>query len=89
MAIRNVRPRAPGAKAQRSGFHIGNSSYLCREYAVGKEIADEERANADPPLDLDGIGQAVAGRDNNGIAAAIVLNFNNRPGSNINNLIEK
>jgi len=52
-ATLNVRPRAPGAKAQRSGFHVNwDSTYLCREYAVGKEIADEETANATPPLDL-------------------------------------
>jgi len=52
MAEGNVRPRAPGAKAQRTGYHIDwNSTYYCREYALGKEIADEERANSDPPLD--------------------------------------
>lgn len=53
-AIWNVQPRAPGVKAQRSGYHIDwNSTYLCREYALGKEIDDEVRANSDPPLDPD------------------------------------
>ena len=54
MATQNVRPRAPGAKAQRGGFHVDwNSTYFCREYAFGKEIFDEDRANSTPPIDLD------------------------------------
>lgn len=50
----DVRPRAPGAPAQGRGFHIDwNSTYFCREYAFAETIADEERANADAPLQLE------------------------------------
>lgn len=46
----DVRPRAPGSESQGTGYGIGSGSYYCREYAVHKDIPDEERANADLPF---------------------------------------
>lgn len=46
--------RAPGAPAKRVGFEVDNTpTYYCEEWALASTIPDEERANADKPLDPD------------------------------------
>lgn len=46
--------RAPGTASARAGFTVNkNARYFCDRYSLGKEISDEERANADQPFDLD------------------------------------
>ena len=57
----DVRPRAPGTESQGTGFGVGTCSYLCREYAVHRDIPDEVRDNADEPFrpDLDSTQQVT------------------------------
>lgn len=46
--------RAPGTRAVEGGMAIkATSLYTCQEYAYAFPIADEQRANADAPWDLD------------------------------------
>lgn len=46
--------RAPGTEAAQSGFNLDpNSVYVCKNWALRKCIADDERDNADPAVDLD------------------------------------
>jgi hypothetical protein len=47
--------RAPGAEVALTGWNVSTDTYFCERYAVGHDIADPERANADPAVqDLDG-----------------------------------
>lgn len=45
--------RAPGAESAGSSYQIGSDNYLCRVRAWHRDVADQIRANADDPLDLD------------------------------------
>lgn len=42
--------RAPGAEANEVGFDISSDSYFCDDHALESAIPDEERENADSPL---------------------------------------
>jgi len=46
--------RAPGTRAAVAGYRIDNSnSYRCDNFAIGVEVPDELRGNADAPFNLD------------------------------------
>ena len=45
--------RGPGARAKRGGYTLSTGSYYCEVQAFAKEIPDEDRANADVPLQPD------------------------------------
>ena len=45
--------RAPGTPSQRGGFTLSNTSYVCRNYAWGFNLADEVRDNTDSPYNMD------------------------------------
>lgn len=45
--------RAPGTRAAVAGYTLSNSPYRCDNFAIGVEIADELRANADAVFGLD------------------------------------
>lgn len=42
--------RAPGAEASEIGFQLSSDSYYCDDHALESAIPDEERDNADAPL---------------------------------------
>jgi hypothetical protein len=46
--------RAPGTPADKGGYRISSDSYDCERWALGRNIADPERDNADAGIDLDG-----------------------------------
>lgn len=51
----DAKRRAPGTEAEKSGWNLSTSTYFCERYALGHNISDPERANADPAVsDLDG-----------------------------------
>ena len=45
--------RAPGAEANEVDFALSTDSYFCEDHALEAAIPDEERENADPPLQPD------------------------------------
>ncbi|MCX7625833.1 MAG: major capsid protein [Candidatus Sumerlaeaceae bacterium] len=45
--------RAPGAEASEVDFQLSTDSYFCEDHALEAAIPDEERENADPPLQPD------------------------------------
>jgi hypothetical protein len=45
--------RAPGTRAPVAGYALSNASFRCDNFAVGVEIADEQRGNADAVFNLD------------------------------------
>jgi len=45
--------RAPGTRAPVAGYGFSNSPYFCQNFAIGVEIPDELRANADAIFQLD------------------------------------
>lgn len=45
--------RAPGSPAAEAGYAVDTASYFCKEFALKKSITQEERDNADAPLDMD------------------------------------
>ena len=45
--------RAPGTRAPVTGFAVGTAAYHCLNYAIGMEIPDELRGNADSVFNLD------------------------------------
>jgi hypothetical protein len=50
----DVRPRHPGTESQGVGYHVATSLYYrCLEYANHVDVADEIRANADAPFQMD------------------------------------
>lgn len=50
----DAKRRGPGAEAAKSGWNIDtNSSYACDRDAIGHNVPDPIRANADAPIDLD------------------------------------
>lgn len=42
--------RAPGAEANEVDFSLSTDSYSCEDHALTSVIPDEERENADPPI---------------------------------------
>jgi len=48
-----VQQRAPGTRAKRVDYTLSTGSYVCVPYALAKAITDEERKNADAPLQPD------------------------------------
>ena len=51
----DARRRAPGAEVAISGWRLSTDTYFAERYALGHDISDPERANADPAVsDLDG-----------------------------------
>lgn len=49
----DMQKRAPGSESAGSGFDVSTDSYRCDVWALHKDIADQERANQDDPIDLD------------------------------------
>ncbi len=45
--------RAPGAEANEVDFALSTDNYFCDDHALETVIPDEERANADPPIQAD------------------------------------
>ena len=45
--------RAPGAEASEVGFGLSTDNYYCEDHALETAIPDEERENADPPIQVD------------------------------------
>jgi hypothetical protein len=45
--------RSPGAEASEVDFQLSTDSYFCEDHALEAAIPDEERENADPPLQPD------------------------------------
>lgn len=45
--------RAPGTESVGGGYRLGTSSYFANVYAIHKDVADQERANQDNPINLD------------------------------------
>jgi len=45
--------RAPGTRAATTGFAVGTAGYHCLNYAIGMELPDELRKNADSVFNLD------------------------------------
>lgn len=48
-----MRKRGVGAPAIRAGYGVGQSTYLCDLWSLGKPIDDQVRANEDTPLNSD------------------------------------
>lgn len=46
-------PRAPGQEPVEAGFEVGTDNYSAKEWSLQKSIDDQERANADAPVQLD------------------------------------
>jgi len=46
----DAKERAPGTESAGGGYGVANSNYACKTYAFHKDIADEERDNADAIL---------------------------------------
>ena len=44
--------RAPGTESAGSGYNLSTATYSCDVLALHKDIADQTRANADAPLDM-------------------------------------
>lgn len=45
--------RGPATESVGSGYNLSDASYSCVVHAIHKDVADQDRANADAPLDLD------------------------------------
>ncbi len=45
--------RAPGTESAGSGWRMSSDTYFCDKWAVHKDITDDDRANADAPINLD------------------------------------
>lgn len=45
--------RGPGAEIAIGGYRVSNDSYFCDRWALGRDIDDPTRANADPQFNLD------------------------------------
>ena len=53
----DAKRRAPGAEGAISGWRLSTDNYFCERYALGVDIDDPTRANADPAVSaLDGDG---------------------------------
>lgn len=50
----NMKKRAPGTESAGSGYKVdGTPNFYCDVFALHRDIADQERDNADDPIDLD------------------------------------
>lgn len=49
----SMRKRGPGEESAGSGYTLSNTTYFCDVWALHKDIADQDRANTDSPLDQD------------------------------------
>ena len=49
----DFKQRAPGGDYPMAGYGVSTGSYRCDQFALAKPIADEERDNADSPINLD------------------------------------
>lgn len=49
----DVKRRAPGTETPGVGWNVDTDQYFCHVYGVHKDIADQERANADSNFNLD------------------------------------
>lgn len=49
----DVKRRAPGTETPGVGWAMSSDSYFCHVYGVHKDIADQERANADSVFNMD------------------------------------
>lgn len=49
----DMRPRAPGTESAGSGYNFDQDNYSINVFALHHDIADQIRANADSPLNLD------------------------------------
>jgi hypothetical protein len=49
----SIEPRAPSTESAGVDWRLSNDQYYCNSYALHKDIAYEERENADSVLDLD------------------------------------
>ncbi len=45
--------RAPGAEANEVDFGLSTDNYFCDDHALASAVPDEERENADPPIQAD------------------------------------
>lgn len=45
--------RAPATESAGSGYGVGTEDYSCDVWAIHKDVADQDRDNADTPLNLD------------------------------------
>ena len=45
--------RAPGNRYPEAGYELSTDSYVCERWALAHPIADEDREDADEPIDLD------------------------------------
>lgn len=45
--------RAPGTETVGAGYGLSTASYSCNVFGLHKDVADQVRANADAPLDMD------------------------------------
>ena len=48
----DTQKRAPGSESAGSGFRIASDSYFANVYALHKDVADQDRDNADEPINL-------------------------------------
>ena len=48
-----AKDRAPGTESAGAGYDLTTASYSCAVKALHKDVADQIRANADAPLDMD------------------------------------
>ena len=48
-----AKQRAPGTESAGAGYDLTTASYSCDVMALHKDVADQVRANADAPLDMD------------------------------------
>ncbi len=48
-----AKDRAPGTESAGAGYDLTTASYSCSVKALHKDVADQIRANADAPLDMD------------------------------------
>lgn len=49
----NVKKRAPGTESEGADYRLSSDTFACEPFALHKDIAFEERANADAVLDAD------------------------------------
>ena len=48
-----MKQRAPATESAGTGYGLSTDSYSCEPWALHKDVADEDRANSDSPLDPD------------------------------------
>lgn len=48
-----MQPRAPATESAGAEFNISQDTYFCDKFALHKDIADEDRVNADSPISLE------------------------------------